>query len=827
MLDASELFSERFYLSVNVDVATAVTDGRFESGFDHFLEHGQFEGRKPSAFFDEAFYRAMNPDVNAAISPDKFDSGFAHFIEYGQFEQRDPIAQFDTSFYLASNRDVKADVDIDKITGFQHFIENGQFERRNPSADFDTSFYFQQNQDVAVAIQTGTVTSIFEHYIQIGIAQGRPGKSVTPTTPPVFDPLTMYVSNNGTNNAGELDKVNQNFQKQSTFNAGNNEGVELDRLGNLYHAGDATTGSLRVISQIADRGNGEAYNTRQDRELSGPLTGLLNPKGIAIAQNAGFTIIADNGTGDLRVFGTTAGGNVAPVAVTALPAKPWDVAYDETSDRLFVALVDGTVSVFDNYIGNGRNIGAGASRRITLTDAGGNKVSTNLHGIVYEPTLNKLVVTDVGAATSAQSANFNVDGRIYVIDNASTANGNIIPSRTIEGSATQLGNPVDMILDGTDVRIAEKAKDLLIVYRNIFNGPSGNIAPDFVAAETKPESLVAETGRLNNPDITDIESTATVINSIVTTSNPASAGSLDVVGRLNTNLQLQQTSFNTANGVASVESIAFDGAGDGFITFDSNDTNGGILVVNRLAKGRNGDQVNFSRDRVITGSNTGLVAPKGLDVADSLGLVFIAENNSTTPGILAFSTQAAGNVAPVWSTTNLGGRRPWDVDYDPGSDRMFVAATDGTVLIYDRYSVNRGAGGPTRVITPTDSSGAKISVNLHGIIYVAASNTLLLSDVGSAMDATDGQLFVINNAATANGNVPVRTQIGGDLTMLGNPVDITFDGANLYVAEKSNDVILRYDNILNRPGTFNVAADVMTTRNKPESVALVPNYLLG
>ncbi|MDY7003648.1 MAG: hypothetical protein SWX82_06710 [Cyanobacteriota bacterium] len=227
--------------------------------------------------------------------------------------------------------------------------------------------------------------------------------------------------------------------------------------------------------------------------------------------------------------------------------------------------------------------------------------------------------------------------------------------------------------------------------------------------------------------------------------------------------------------------------------------------------------------RIILGSNTGLVSPKGLDVADDLGVVFVAENNASTPGILAFSTQAEGNVSPVFSTTDLGGRRPWDVDYEPSSDRLFVAATDGSVLIYDNYIANLGVGGPSRTIAPFDPSGTNpISVNLHGIIYVESSDTLLLSDVGSAMDPNDGQLFVIDNVSSASGNVPVRTQIGGDNTLLGNPVDITFDGNSLYVAEKSNDVILRYDNILDLSGVLNIAASGSVARNKPESVALTP-----
>jgi hypothetical protein len=129
--------------------------------------------------------------------------------------------------------------------------------------------------------------------------------------------------------------------------------------------------------------------------------------------------------------------------------------------------------------------------------------------------------------------------------------------------------------------------------------------------------------------------------------------------------------------------------------------------------------------------------------------------------------------------------------------------------------------GPNRVVTPVDGMGGKISVNLHGIYYVPGDDTLLLSDVGDAASASDGQLFTIANASTVMNTAPTVVRIAGSNTALGNPVDIEFDGTNLYVAEKSNDLLLRYDNILDRTGFQNSAADLATKVTKAESVALM------
>lgn len=866
MLDTSPFFSENYYLSQYQDVAAAVSAGIFTSGLQHFNSFGKFEGRDPSLLFSNSYYLQRNDDVASAVSVGLIRSGFehyelfgqfetrefsqvfdtryyleqnldiagavargqttaiGHYLNFGQFEGRDPSRFFNNSLYLEQNPDVAAAVATDSLTGIRHYLEFGQYENRVASTEFSNSFYLRQNADVAAAVNSRTFQSGLEHYIKQGRVEGRFGNDV------LLNPSAIYVSFNGTGNAGDIVQYDPNFGGLKRFIGGNNEGVELDILGNLYQAGDVTAGagSIRIISQIGDRADGEGYSIIRDREIKGAQTQLVNPKGFAIAQTAGFLIVADNGAQNLKVFGSSVGGDVFPVAVTSLPANPWDVTYDENSDRLYVALVNGNVSVFDSYIGNGAGIGSGGiSRTITPVNAQGTKVSTNLHGIAYSPARNKLIVTDVGAATMMQSPDFNSDGRIYVIDDANIANGNVIPSRTIEGPATELGNPVDLILNGTEVRIAEKARDRLLIYRNIFDGPSGNIAPDVSIAQPKPESLISDvTAGVTERGVTDIETTATLIDGVFITSNPPAAGTTQFVTKLTNNL-LVQDAFNTSNVVPSLENITFDLTGDGFITFDSNDTNGGILVVNRLANSRNGQTVNGSRDRIITGPSTGLVSPKGLDVADNLGLVFVAENNATTPGILAFSTQAQGNIPPVFTTTNLGGRRPWDVDYEPNSDRLFVAATDGTVLVYDQFVATQGANGPTRVITPFDPTRtSKLSVNLHGIIYVESSDTLLLSDVGSAANPNDGQLFVISNASSANGNFAVQAQIGGANTRLGNPVDITFDGANLYVAEKSNDLVLRFDNILRQSGVLNIAPNLMTAAtNKPESVALAPDYL--
>ncbi|MDY6939727.1 MAG: vanadium-dependent haloperoxidase [Cyanobacteriota bacterium] len=213
-LDNRELgvaFDETYYLGMYEDVREAVAEGFLESGIEHFIEFGQFEGRNPSALFDEAYYLAGNSDVAAAVEAGQFTSGWEHFNLFGQSEGRDPSPYFnydeatdtidlltgeaidsegfkglleevsgkygllyDEVFYLSQNPDVTAAVIAGSFEdGFEHFIELGQFEGRDPSAIFDESAYLDRNPDVAEAVGSGQLRSGFEHFLVSGRAEAR------------------------------------------------------------------------------------------------------------------------------------------------------------------------------------------------------------------------------------------------------------------------------------------------------------------------------------------------------------------------------------------------------------------------------------------------------------------------------------------------------------------------------------------------------------------------------------------------------------------------------------------------------------------------------
>lgn len=627
---------------------------------------------------------------------------------------------------------------------------------------------------------------------------------------PEFAPATIFVASNGAsdNNVRVRD---EDLGLQNTYTTGANEGVLINQSGGLVQAGDlGSTGNLVTACNAATRMTGDA-----SYEITGANTTFANPKGIATIASDGLVVVANNGASTLLLMGAAAAGNVGPVATVALTANAWDLVYDDASDRLFVAQVDGTVAVFDAFSAD-RGVG-GANRTFSVVDGDG-EASVNMHGIDYDAEGDRLVIGDVGEAGSAD------DGKLYVINDASVADGEVTAATTFKGPNTRLGNPVDLQLDGTDVRIAEKANGggAILVYQNIFDRAGGDVAADLILDTPAPESLAVMPDADSASGVTDIVDPDTDYQ-LLTTSNPATGSPTS--GQLFTNADTlaaaPQLAFDT--GLGSIENVTLDRDGNAYVTFDDGTTaNSGIAVIGALGAR---DDFDGNQDRIITGASTRLMSPKGIELADDLGLMIVAETGGAE--MLVFSACASGNATPVVVST--GGVAPWESDYDPSGDTLYVALTNGTVAAYDDFSQEMGASGPDRTITPAVGGAAfPAPTNLHGIRYDQNSDTLILADVGAGGVDNDGALQTILSASTADGMTNVGKRIanpgdGTDVTSLGNPVDIAFDGQDLYVAEKINGQIQVWKDFLTDDSlSGNVAPSGFIAATAPESIVLMP-----
>lgn len=631
---------------------------------------------------------------------------------------------------------------------------------------------------------------------------------------PAGDALNTYIAKDG----GDLIRGDKAFATQASFDTGNDEGLAVDYYGNIFQAGP---GSVRVFSNAATRDDLDAFDdVSSDRELTGAATNLMAPKGIYIAQQAGLLLVADFGSSDVKVFGTGSTGDAAPLATVVMPAAPWDLFHDAVADRLFVALTNGTIAVIDNFATGG--FSSTIDRTITPVDGAAAQISTNLHGIAYDRANDRIVVTDVG------DAGVDDDGSIYTIANASTADGNVEPQRIIEGDATQLGNPVDIALDGERLRVAEKANGggRLLIFNDLFTDSGINVEPDLSVLCAGAEAIAIQPDRpAVDGDASDLDGPNNTISKILVTVND---GGTNDIRRFDAALNETNDTDTTEN----IESIDIDQTGDAYVSSTNGAGDGQILVINRGATGRDNnnadDDYDIRRDRVI--SSTVLVDPKGVEVVGDRGLIMVADIGDGAAGgrVVAFGAQAGsiGNVTPLIDIAV--GVDPWDLDYDGENDRLYVALTDGTVAVFD--DLLDGAMAPTapdRTFSVDDpgSPGSQYSVNFHGIVYDASTDRIMLSDVNDAAVDSDGRIFVIENASTASGLMTPSVHIEGPATQLGNPVDLAFDGVDLYVAEKANSSgsLLRFDGIatIDTSVSMDVAPDETVDVDSIESVVLV------
>lgn len=676
------------------------------------------------------------------------------------------------------------------------------------------------------------------------------------------------------------------LDEEYQHNSRENQGAGIDASGNLVHVGDglnqgvddtgASDGSsaagLITACEIGLRGvmsNGNEYDGDLDRQIRGAFVadlppgfdnnpGMSAPKGLLIGEGRaqGLSFVADFGNSTVRAFGMAASGNQSPVSVINTPAAPWDVAYDEARDILYVALTTGSVA---RYNSAAATLQGGTAPSLTgligIQNGSGATISSNLHGIVYEPVTDSLVISDVGPATTADDgATFNSDGSIYVLRGISaTSNGNVQPDRIITGSSTRLGNPVDIVLSGRDLVVAEKANGAVLFFNDVFVTEGTNVSPSDEIDVAAPESLAFQpVFGAARAAVTDFTTTTvpTLSNLLVSRSTP---GNITIERRDLAGTTL--ASYTFADAGTTSQNIVAGLNGEAYVTTLNtsdmvNGPFGGVLTVNGFVSRTNSLEQTDEQDRRYEATQFGgtLAGPRGFDIDPNTGLLFVADLDSGTIKVVSACGGGAlideFNVAAV-SHDDMGNApdpdpdaAPWDVDFDPATGDLYVAMVNGNVAVFRSIAVADGNDGNNNYSFTVDlqviSGGVPTNVgtNLHGVEYVpgAGGGFLILSDVGDAGVDNDGALYVLNNVGSLGTTAQVSTTITGGNTRLGNPVDIAFDGTNLYVAEKANagGQVLRFDGILGSAGgDIAPNGDFSFAAAGAESISLTPDYVVN
>jgi len=300
------------------------------------------------------------------------------------------------------------------------------------------------------------------------------------------------------------------------------------------------------------------------------------------------------------------------------------------------------------------------------------------------------------------------------------------------------------------------------------------------------------------------------------TLNPADLEN-DAIVTLAGDLSAIDGTYDGFEGITSVQSIDITTDGTAYVTVDTAEGEGSIVVIEGFTSA---DPMAVGMgSRMIGGINeAGLVAPKGIEIIESLDVAIVA--NFGAVNIKGFSLDAEGDATPEIFIDDFAdtGASVWDILYVEESDTLYATGTAGDIIAYDNFSSDMGATA-SRVIAPSNADGEKVTINLHGLAYDAASDTLIVTDVGAADDATDGHIYAVPDISSAEGNTTVNLHILGPDSMLGNPVDIVWDGSGLYVAEKANSVFLYFDGLLDMTGMMDSTPTSVLEAANPESLA--------
>lgn len=253
----------------------------------------------------------------------------------------------------------------------------------------------------------------------------------------------------------------------------NGNGIVYDNISNIGFQIGMLNKTIRTFSINTD-GSLRIMNSFRDSTLT-------DGRGIAYNRSSNQLYVASSTDSLIHIYSNASNktGNIISDKKLALPYQPWGIFYD--SGKLLVVgdLEVKKILVINNISSVGSTI---AASEIAIASA------TRLRGIAYSSKKDILILTDIG------DVSLNSDGAIYIFEdfnNKLSANASISPTRTISGSATLLGNPVDVTFDdreGKDIiYIAEKANNKILGFKLSENG---NQVPFLNAnVSAPPESL--------------------------------------------------------------------------------------------------------------------------------------------------------------------------------------------------------------------------------------------------------------------------------------------------------------------------------------------------
>lgn len=278
--------------------------------------------------------------------------------------------------------------------------------------------------------------------------------------------------------------------------------------------------------------------------------------------------------------------------------------------------------------------------------------------------------------------------RVYVFNNASAADGAVVPDQVIAGAATNISGPCDIGYDSSKEIIYAGNAFAAIVAIDNSTSPTGDVASDRVIAGAATflanlcgVEVDAGNDRLfvgGSQGISIFDNGSTVNGNIapdrrVTGANTTLSGNLEV-------------------------RLFLDTANDRMYAADPSTSQ--ILVFNN-ASTMDG---NIAPDRAISGANTTFVYNWGISVDVGRDILYSGDSASEAINIFDNASTVDGNIAPNRTVSGAGtglvGEEIADIFIDTRGNTLYVVLrSSGEVLVWNNASTVNGNVAPDRVIT--------------------------------------------------------------------------------------------------------------------------------
>jgi 6-phosphogluconolactonase (cycloisomerase 2 family) len=560
------------------------------------------------------------------------------------------------------------------------------------------------------------------------------------------------------------------------------DGIHYDEENDVLYQLNRTASVVNIYSDV----NASLQAGNMPTLVATSTSDFTNGREIAISADGTKLVVADDVTDANKfvIYDITT-TSITFDKILDADINLWGV---HTNGDQLIAIVDNSadVAIYDNFFAN-----AAGSVSPTMTVTIENMIRT--HGLTYDAEEDYMILTDVGAASSAG------DGALVTIKNwtAAIADGTVSASEQVRnaGGTSKLGNPVDVAYDKNNgvIYVAERAREggLILGFRK--PALSGGIAPSFMVAFPGASAVnlmntliilepcgLVEGGTVS---LSDGNSEATVVVD-------GNADMIDFASTADpvTNEHSFTYVITDANGIVlglpAMGPIDFDGSGVGACNIYGLSYTGDLT----LAAGDDlfGGQ-DLSDDCFDLSDNSATVNRINPEPVDAN--LFISSNTQAKVGM--YSILESGTIASSSFSTAFN-----DADgiyYDDVNDVLYqLNRAENLIKMYGNVSTN-----PTLIASSTSdfTNGREIAVNSDGTKLVVAD------------DVTDANKFVIYDITPTS--ITFDKILDADINLWG----IHGDGERLIaVVDNSADVAV-YDNFFANPAGPVVPTMTVTVEN--------------